>query len=576
MKKYLVFSYLILTLTIEAQIPAIPFESSNGKATATYQECMAFYQHLAGKSPNIQLKTMGSTDAGIPLHLVLYSADKQFSPNKWKEQQKVVIFVINGIHPGEPDGIDASMMLLRDLVAGKVKTSPNLVLAVLPIYNIGGSLNRGSFSRVNQDGPLAYGFRGNAQNLDLNRDFIKSDSKEAKSFAEIFHWLNPDIFIDNHVSDGADYQYTMTLLTTQHNKLGGPIGQYLHNVFEPSLFKGMEAKNKTMTPYVNFEGGNPEKGWNYFYDPPRFSSGYAALFQTMSFLSETHMLKPFAERVKSTYALMHTFLEQAALQAKAIKQARQAAIEAVKQQQDFALGFTTDTSKYQMIQFNGYETGRKPSTVTGMPRMYYDHSKPFSKAVKFYNFAIPEKIIRKPAAYLIPQGWDAVIQLIKINGVQYKTLEKDSLIEVTAYRIEDYKTSTRAYEKHYRHSDVKTSTRLQKIAFRKGDLIIPTGQAADRFLVETLEPTGDDGYFAWNFFDAILQQKEGYSNYRWEDVAGDFLANHPEIQHQLNEKKKADPAFAASANAQLDFVYKQSPWYEPAHLRYPVYRIEKK
>jgi hypothetical protein len=575
MKKYLVFSFLVLTLTIDAQIPTTPFESSNGKASATYQECIAFYKQLANKSANIQWKTMGQSDAGLPLNLVLFSSDKQFNPNKWKEQEKLVIFVINGIHPGEPDGIDASMMLLRDLVTGKIKAPNNVVLAILPIYNIGGSLNRGSFSRVNQDGPLAYGFRGNAQNLDLNRDFIKSDSKEAKSFAEIFQWLNPDIFLDNHVSDGADYQYTMTLLTTQHNKLGGSIGQYLHDVFEPSLFKGMEAKKMTMTPYVNFEDGNPEKGWNYFYDPPRFSSGYAALFQTMGFLSETHMLKPFADRVKSTYALMQTILDQGSQQAKAIKQARKAAIEAVKKQDEFALGYKSDTSKYQMIQFNGYETGRKPSTVTGMPRMFYDHSKPFSKAVKFYNFAIPEKIVRKPAAYIIPQGWHAVIQLLQANAVQYKTLEKDSIIEVNAYRIDDYKTSTRAYEKHYRHSDVKTSTRLQKIAFRKGDIIIPTGQAADRFLVETLEPTGDDGYFAWNFFDAILQQKEGYSNYRWEDVAGDFLASHPEVKQQLEDKKKAEPAFAASANAQLDFVYKKSPWYEPAHLRYPIYRLEK-
>jgi hypothetical protein len=295
----------------------------------------------------------------------------------------------------------------------------------------------------------------------------------------------------------------------------------------------------------------------------------------MSFLPETHMLKPFAQRVKATYALMQTFMEQGSRQAKAIKQARQQSIEIIKKQAAFALGYKTDTSKFQMIQFNGYETGKKPSTVTGMQRMYYDHSKPFSKPVKFYNFALPEKLIQKPAAYLIPQGWYSVIQLLEINGVKFQKLEKDSIIEVTAYRIDDYKTSTRAYEKHYRHSDVKTSNQLQKITFRKGDIIIPTGQATDRFLVETLEPTGDDSYFSWNFFDAILQQKEGYSNYRWEDVAGDFVALHPEIQQQLADKKKADPVFAASANAQLDFVYKLSPWYEPAHLRYPVYRLEK-
>ena len=154
-----------------------------------------------------------------------------------------------------------------------------------------------------------------------------------------------------------------------------------------------------------------------------------------------------------------------------------------------------------------------------------------------------------------------------------KRLMKDSVIEVAAYHIDDYKTSARAYEKHYRHSDVKLSSSRQSIQFLKGDYIIYTGQTADRFLVETLEPAGDDSYFAWNFFDAILQQKEGYSNYRWEDVAATYVQQHPEFKDKLEEKKKADARFAASANMQLDFVYKNSPYYEPAHLRYPVYKL---
>jgi len=238
--------------------------------------------------------TMGETDAGLPLHLVLYSADKVFDTASWHRMHKLVILINNGIHPGEPDGIDASMMLLRDLAIGKIKAPANIVLAVIPIYNVGGSLNRSGFTRVNQNGPISYGFRGNAQNLDLNRDFVKSDSKEAVSFAKIFHLTHPDIFIDNHVSDGADYQYTMTLLTTQHDKLGGPIGQYLHEKFEPSIYQSMASKNMDITPYVNFEEGNPEKGWNFYYRySPRYSTGYAALFQTMAFMPETHMLKPF-------------------------------------------------------------------------------------------------------------------------------------------------------------------------------------------------------------------------------------------------------------------------------------------
>ncbi|MEI6086979.1 MAG: M14 family metallopeptidase [Bacteroidota bacterium] len=573
MKKILVFSYLFLANFAIGQKPLTIFEQSKGKESATYTQSIAYYQQLALKYKTIQIKTMGPTDAGFPLHIVLFSSDQQFNSADWKKKNKLVILVTNGIHPGEPDGIDASMMLLRDLASGKLKAPSNIVLAVMPVYNIGGALNRNSSSRVNQDGPTAYGFRGNSQNLDLNRDFIKSDTKEAVSFAKIFHWLNPDIYLDNHVSDGADYQYTMTLLTTQHNKLGGEIGKYLHTIFEPSLFKEMAQKGMAMTPYVSFEEGNPEKGWSYFYDPPRYSSGYAAVFQTMSFMSETHMLKPFQQRVIQTYELMQTMIAQASLQASAIKEAKQLSIEAIKNQNDFVVSYKVDTSHFDLIDFMGYQAFKKPSAVTGMERLYYDRSKPFTQKVKFYNYALADKMVHKPKAYLIPQGWQKVIELLEANAVQMKQIEKDSLMTVEAYHIDDYKTSSRVFEKHYRHSDLKTSTQTVSIFCRKGDYLITTGQAADRFLIETLEPISDDSYFSWNFFDAILQQKEGYSNYRWEDVAASFLASHPELQLQLEEKKKADPKFATSANAQLDFIYKNSPYYEPAHLRYPIFRL---
>ena len=501
----------------------------------------------------------------------MVSSDKSFNPTQW--QQKVVVFINNGIHPGEPDGIDASQMLVRDIVAKKLPLPTNIVLAIIPVYNIGGSLNRTPYSRVSQNGPAEYGFRGNAQNLDLNRDFIKCDSKNAREFTKIFHWLNPDIFIDNHVSDGADYQHTMTMLTTQHNKLGGEVGKYLHNVFEPSLYKNMQQKNWIMCPYVNFEMGNPDRGWDAYYDSPRYSSGYAVLFQTIAFVPETHMLKPYADRVKSTYAFMQAIIEEASKQATTLKQKRKESIEAVMQQKQFAIQWKVDSSKIDTINFMGYETGKKISDVSGLNRMFYDHSKPFTKPVKYYNYFVGTKFVSKPKAYIIPQGWWAVTDLLKLNNVQMQQLKKDTLIEITAYHIDNYKTGSRAYEKHYAHNDVSVSANQQKIKFLKGDYIIYTGQKADRFLVETLEPEAYDSYFVWNFFDAVLQQKEGYSNYRWEDVAGVYLQQHPELKEKLEAKRKADAAFANNAFAQLDFVYKNSPYYEPAHLRYPVYRL---
>ncbi|MFC4230855.1 M14 family metallopeptidase [Parasediminibacterium paludis] len=570
--KFTVLTFFV-TLIASAQELTTTFEKSAGLETATYADCIAFYKKLAATSNNIQVKTFGNTDAGYPLHLVIFSNDKSFSPISWQQQNKLVVLVNNGIHPGEPDGIDASMMLLRDIVKGKIVVPSNVILAIIPIYNIGGSLNRGSFSRVNQDGPLTYGFRGNAQNLDLNRDFTKSDSRNAKAFAQIFHYLNPDIFIDNHVSDGADYQHTMTLLTTQHSKLGGSIGNYLHATFEPSIFKSMASKNWPLTPYVNFEEGSPEKGWQAFYDAPRYSTGYAALFGTIGFMPETHMLKPFAQRVKSDYALMESILQQAILQANAIKQSRKESLESIKHQQSFALNFVVDSTRKDTITFLGYTAEQKKSDVTGMNRLFYNHEQPFSKQVGLYNYFVGQNMVQKPKAYIIPQGWHDVIDLLKLNHVATATLAKDTQILVDAYRIEDFKTSPHAYEKHYRHSNTKVSITQQKIQFLKGDCIIYTGQIYDRFLVEMLEPTGDDSYFAWNFFDAILQQKEGYSDYRWEDIAAKYLQLHPELQEEMAAKRQADPKFAASASQQLDFVYKHSPYYEPAHLRYPIYRL---
>ena len=209
-----------------------------------------------------------------------------------------------------------------------------------------------------------------------------------------------------------------------------------------------------------------------------------------------------------------------------------------------------------------------------MSRMFYDHSKPFEKEVKFYSLFSGDKKVAAPEAYIIPQGWKAVTDLLKLNNVQMTQLKNDTIITVDAYRIEDYKSMPRPYEKHHRNYDVVVSKNKQALKFLKGDYIVHCNQKAKRYLIEMLEPTGDDSFFAWNFFDAILQQKEGYSDYRWEDVAAEFITTHPELKQQLEEKKKADPKLAASASAQLNYVYKNSPYYEPAHLRYPVYRIE--
>lgn len=550
-----------------------PFERSAGKQTATYAECIAFYQQLDKLSPALSIRVMGMSDAGYPYHVVLYCNDGTADPAQWHRQHKVVFLINNGIHPGEPDGVDASMLMLRDLVAGKIHLPDNVALAVIPLYNIGGALNRTSFSRVNQNGPESYGFRGNAQNLDLNRDFTKNDSRNARSFVQIFHWVDPDIQIDNHVSDGADYQYTMTLLATQWNKLGGELGSFLHDVYGPALFADMEKKGWPMTPYVEFEAGNPDRGWNGFYDEPRYSSGFATLFHTIAFMPETHMLKPFHDRVIATYALMRSMIDEASAHAGQLLDHRKHDIASDRDSARLSMDWRVDTSRWDAISFKGYEARTKTSAVTGMPRLYYDHDRPFEKPVRFYDYFVSDASVTVPAAYLIPQGWHDVVDLLQLNGVRLRRLTRDSTVEVEVYHIADYKSAPRAYEKHHKNTAIKVTADRESIHLLKGDYVIPTDQPARRFLVEMLEPTGEDSYFAWNFFDAILQEKEGYSAYRWEDVAEQWLKDHPDVRQALEEKKKTDSVFARSASQQLNFVYRHSPYYEPAHMRYPVYRL---
>lgn len=549
------------------------FEKTDGLETATYFEAINWYKNLDKVSSKVLVKEMGMTDAGYPLHLVMVCDDGKFDPLQWHKQNKAVILINNGIHPGEPDGIDASMMLVRDIVKNKIKLPGNVALAFIPVYNIGGCLNRNSYSRANQNGPKEYGFRGNAQNLDLNRDFTKSDSKNAKSFAQIYHFVDPDILIDNHVSDGADYQHTMTILTTQYDKLGAELGGWLKNKFEPQLYKSMADKGWDMVPYVSFETAGPEKGMVMFYDSPRYSSGYTTLFQTIGFMPETHMLKPYKQRVLSTYSFSETMIEKASLNAKELIAERKKARQQVSAQKSFALKWNVDTSKYSYVTFKGYEQAYKPSDATGLSRMYYDRTKPFTKQVRFFDTFKPNDIIEAPKAYIIPQGWWTVIDLLKLNGVQMQRFTKDTIIDVQAYHIDDYKSYPKPYEKHHKNMAVKTSVMNQQVRFLKGDYIIWLNQPANRYLVEMLEPTGDDSFFSWNFFDAVLQQKEGYSDYRWDDLAAEVLKNNPGLKAKLEEKKKTDEKFAANESAQLNFIYINSPYYEPSHNRYPVYRL---
>jgi hypothetical protein len=564
---------LIVTANLFAQknMYLTPYEKGNGNQTATYNEVIAYFKQLDNDFESISMQEMGLTDSGEPLHIVIYNPDKVFNFDKI-DKEKAVLLINNGIHPGEPDGIDATMMLYRDLATGKITVPKNTVIVNIPVYNIGGALNRNPHTRANQNGPESYGFRGNARNYDLNRDFVKCDTRNARSFAAIFHKVQPDIFIDNHVSNGADYQYTLTYIETHHQKLGEKLGTFFKNEMMPEVLAALKNKGIEATPYVNVHDDKPDGGFDKFMDHPRYSTGYASLFNVPGSMPETHMLKEYSARVKVTYEYMLESLLYIDKNSKKIKTLRNENLNQFKPSLNYTLQWQPDREMVTQFPFLGYEGGYKKSEVTGADRLYYDRSKPFKKDVPYYTEYKPVVKVEIPGEYIIPQQWWEVIDLLKLNGIKMQQLSKDAEFKVESYRIKSYETSSYPYEGHYPHSNVKVEKSYETVKFRKGDYIISTSQPGVKYIIEMLEPQGVDSFFNWNFFDAILQQKEYFSAYVFEDTAALLLKDNPQLREEFNKRKLEDKEFAASPKAQLDWIYRHSEYYEKSHMQYPVYR----
>jgi hypothetical protein len=580
MKKIIFFLFVISVASCNQQKPSdyfiTQFEKSDGTETPEYVDVINYYKELSNVYSEISVFEMGETDAGLPLHIVVFNTDGKTQLNSIKNSKKNRVLINNGIHPGESDGIDASMLLLRDIVQNDSLKNKyqNTIISVIPIYNIGGSLNRNSHSRANQNGPKEYGFRGNARNFDLNRDFVKQDTKNAASFAQIFHVIDPDVFIDNHVSNGADYQYAISHLFTQHNKLGGSLGKFIETQMRPALESSMAIKNMPVTPYVNVWGKTPKEGWSQFYDSPRYSTGYSTLFNTLGMMVETHMLKPYDVRVNQTYELMFSVLDFIGDRSSDIKRVRKNAIHEILKKKTYPITFEINSKKEpSMIQFRGFEGEKIPSKVTNGKRLLYDKAKPYIEPVEYVNEFRPKKEIIIPKAYILKKGWHRVLDRLQNNNIEYSQFKSDTTFVAETLHVADYKTRKTAYEGHYLHYSTRIKKEFSPVTFSEGDIYIPTNQRGVRYVFETLEPEATDSFFNWNFFDTVLQQKEGYSSYVFEDVAEQILKENPSLNSIFKDKMITDKEFSKNSRAQLDFIYKRSLYYEKAHLLLPVYKV---
>lgn len=561
-----------------ATAPLTPYEQGNLNQTTTWADCIAWYEDLARQYPAVlRFEQVGVSDAGVPIHAGVVSSDGVFDRAAIKAAGRAVFFNNNGIHPGEPEGVDGCMALVRDfcLEPERLHALGTTVFLFVPLYNVDGAFNRADTSRVNQDGPEQFGFRGNSRHLDLNRDFVKCDTLTARVFNELFTAWDPDVMVDTHTSNGADYSYTMTLIHTQADKLGGGLGEFLRAEMLPAMYAGMDARGWPTCPYVNPVQDSPDHGIAEFLETARFSTGYAALHHTIGFMPETHMLKPFRDRYESMRALVDVALAFTVQNAPRIQALRRAAKDAGRMQAEWPVRWKMDEANPSSFRFKGYEAKYKKSVLGDYSRLYYDRSSVWERDIAYYNRFPVDVTVPAPQAYVVPQQWREAIERLEWNGVRMERIDADRMQNVAYYHIDSVTSRPSAYEGHMFHDDVVLERRHGSVQLRAGDFLVPLDQDNARYAVETLEPLAHDSFFRWGFFNSVLEKKEAYSEYVFEDEAERLLAQEPELAAKFEQWKGANPGLLANQEAVLDFIFANCARYrEPEWRRYPVFMIE--
>jgi hypothetical protein len=571
---------LLLSSTLYSQKkePAInlQYEKNIG---LSYEDAIDAYSQLDSCYPQAILKEMGMTDAGRPLHLFMISENCIFDPAQIKKEGKCIILINNGIHPGEPEGIDASVKFACDILANKngmKKYLKNCVIAIIPVYNIGGLIDHSRYFRIDQNGPEEKGVRRNPRFLDLNRDFVKQESREARSFAEICQYLDPDVFLDTHTTDGSDHQFTLTLIATQAENMTPDMGRFFKNEMIPALYKRMkEESNCEMVPYVEYSDHGPVNSILGFEECPYFSTGYTALFNTLSFMTETLVYKPFPERVEATYKFISQLVRYTSENNSEIIHLRTEANKTVKETKEYVIAWKTDTTRWDYLLFKGYQWNDTLSPISNRTTGYYNHNRPYTDTIKYFDYFEPLITIKAPKAYIVPFAWEEVIERMQHNGVQMYQLKSDTTLNVETYYIDSYEPVKRATQGHYINTNVKLHTVGQDILYHAGDYVIPVNQRANKYIVYMLEPQTDAGFFTWNFFDSFLEGQDWYSVWGFESHIKSLLDNDNTLRAGFEEQKKLDKNFEYDHVAQLQWLYQRTPEYglEKRRMLYPVGRI---
>ncbi len=551
-------------------------ELTNYAKTSTYAEAVAFSKRLAAAAKGlIRYETYGKSGEVREMPLLIAASNGAFTPEIARRQGKAVVLVQAGIHAGEIDGKDAGLALFRDIAITKTRASllDNVVILFEVIHNVDGHENRSPFMRMNQNGPDEMGFRANASNLNLNRDYMKADAPETRAFLGLWNKWLPDVFIDCHVTDGADFQYNISYEYAHFQEVAPSIKAWMDQHFDGKVVPAVEQDGNLITRYVEFAGREITSGIATFVATPRYATGYAAIRNRPGLLIETHVYKPYRSRVRGTYDVLRHFIDEIGQSKESLFGANTVAEEIatrrpVRKPYTLAVGVTDKPTE---IEFKGLEYKIEDSPISGGKVIVYGKT-PKTYSIKKFDEGKVERSVDKPSAYIIPPQYTDVIERLKLHGIKYETLKTAKTIEVESYRLTEPKWSTNSFENRITLS-CKPLPIKEPRPFAAGSVIVRLDQPTANVAIHLLEPAGPDSLVYWGFFNSVFEQKEYGESYQIEKLAKEMLAKDPKLKAEFEAKLKNE-SFAKNPRARLQFFYERSRYYVDQRIgNYPVGRI---
>jgi murein tripeptide amidase MpaA len=534
----------------------------------------------------------GQSGEGRPLRALIATRTGASTPRELRERRIPVLMLQAGIHPGESDGKDAGFIALRELLSGAAATGVLERIAVLfvPAFNTDGHERVGRWNRPNQNGPEITGWRTTAENINLNRDYMKADTPEMQAMLALINRWDPLIFADLHVTDGADFEPDISIQVEPINQ-GDPelraSGMQLRN----ELIDKLAQQGSLPLPFYPdlFETDNPQSGFVLTVYSPRFSTGYIPQRNRFTVLVETHSWKPYAKRVQ---VMRNTIVDLAELAAAhgdvwlaQTRLADSAALAGAMLTLDYKSGWrepaaagkavaAESIADSELIDFRGYAYTREISDISAAPVTVYDPRTPQIWRVRYRNRVEPSLEVRAPCVgYFIPQAYAATIgpRLTRHGITVLPFLSSLAGMTPQQFRASRVLFSAQPFEGRMRAAITGEWRPLDREIARPA-LFVPIAQPLARLVAALLEPQAPDSFAAWGFFNAWFEQKEQLEPYVAEQIARELCAADPKLRAQFERRLAEDPAFSADPAARLQFFCRHHASWDDQLNCYPILR----